>query len=209
MTHVAFETLIDYLDNRLDPKLHTRVAAHLQACVECQQLLTSAQRLPQSANESDSAGPSPALMRRAIAAFRHSRQRTAHTSHSVVTCLFDSWDGRLPMGIRGHAEERQLLYRFADVDIDLQITPNRVAAPDNTILHSVHGQILHMVLAPERLEGIAVKLVSHAGGEAVRGTMVDDLGRFNFSLVSAANYTLQIDLDDATVRIEELTLGAV
>jgi len=194
--------LIDYLNNQIEDDAHVAVDAHLATCADCRAALAAARDFLASARTHTSATPPPGLIRRALAAFRQIKQRNSIRYEPAALLQFDSWDLALPTGARGHTHDRQLLYRFMDFDIDVQITP-RI----NARTYTIHGQILREAGALASLEGTAIRLLAQIDESNLRQTMVDDLGRFHLSHVAAGPYLLQIELADAKVRIGALTIG--
>jgi hypothetical protein len=70
------------------------------------------------------------------------------------------------------------------------------------------GTLLGLVVAvdepPESLEGHEVRLLSETGTSLT--TQLDDLGNFEFGFVEAGSYTLEVDLGDGVLVIEELQI---
>ncbi len=201
MGHIEFATLIDYLDEQVEIELRTIVDEHLAICADCRSSLAAAREFLDSARNRTLATPSPALTKRALAAFHQIQQRKSMRDEPTASLQFDSWNLANPIGARGQSHERQLLYTFMDFDVDVQITPQV-----NTRIYNLHGQILREHGDLALLEGIAVRLLDEEDASNVRQTMVDDLGRFHLSQVPAGRYLLQIELTDAKVRIGTLLL---
>ncbi len=203
MAHIEFATLIDYLDNQVETELRTTVADHLATCADCRIALVAAQNFLDSARNRTFATPRSALTQRALAAFRQIQQRKSMRNELVANLLFDSWNLAAHSGVRGHSHERQLLYKFMDLDVDVQITPQVDARTYN-----IHGQILREQRELALLEGTAIRLLDEEDTSNLRQTMVDELGRFHLSHVTAGRYLLQIELADAKVRVGTLALDS-
>jgi len=206
LTHPDFETLLDYINRRLDDTDHIALEQHLGVCAECQALLTHARALIDSLREQPAAIPSASLVQRAVAAFRQIQDRRSERPAATATLLFDSWDGAMSAGVRGHATERQLLFHCADLDgaaldVDVQITPDLQQQ-----LYLIQGQTLREGIGPALLEGLAIKLIQADSSQFLRGTIIDRLGRFHFSQVPSGHYLLQIELHDTKVRVGALVL---
>jgi hypothetical protein len=202
LKHLPFETLIAYLEHDLDSQSYASVEQHVRDCADCQKLLDAARLLSQQVNESSLEEPRPRLIQRAVAAFRRSQLRAENPSEPPVSLLFDSWDSSLATGTRGHTEDRQLLFQVGAFDVDLQLMYDA-----QTKSHKIYGQLLSEAASQATLEGSAVRLQEIDSEQNLRLTMIDELGRFNFSLVPSANYTLQIDLSDSNIRIGTVVLA--
>ncbi len=183
--------------------MRVMVDDHLAICADCRNALAAAQDFLDSARNRTLATPRAALTQRVLAAFRQIHQRKAMRDEPTASLQFDSWNLALPTGVRGHSHERQLLYKFLDFDVDIQITP-QVDAP----VYNIHGQILRERGELASLEGIAIRLFDEEDESNLRQTMVDDLGRFHLSQVAAGRYLLQIELTDDKVRIGTLVLDS-
>lgn len=207
MIHPDFEILLDYINRQLDEKALTDLEQHLIVCSECRALITHARELMDSLREQSLATPQASLVRRAVAAFRHVHDRRPERTEAMATLLFDSWDGALPAGVRGHSTERQLLFHFADLDVDVQIIPNgQIVSDGRQQFYRIQGQILRAGISPALLEGIVIKLIQDDSSQFLRQTIVDHLGRFHFSQVPTGHYLLQIELHDTKVRTGALAL---
>ncbi|MCE7988757.1 MAG: hypothetical protein DYG89_46980 [Caldilinea sp. CFX5] len=122
LTHISFQRLIDYLEDRLSTTEAAEVSQHLARCTECQRSLPLARQLLTSMRGRNLATPKAGLLRRAVAAFRQQQQRLAHRPQQRGALRYDNWQGQLFAGARGLPGEHQLLYQADGYDVDLQIT---------------------------------------------------------------------------------------
>lgn len=176
------------------------IGQHLVTCTECQNQLTSIRGLIENIRTGNHIAPRAAVLRRAAAAFRQFQEQATNRNQFAANLLLDSWDHGA-IGVRGYVTERQLLYQFADFDIDLQIQPATDAQS-----YTIYGQILRTGTMPDFLEGVAVRLLYRVDGQSLRQILIDHLGRFSFSDVPAGHYLLQIELSHTQVQINDLTL---
>lgn len=144
-------------------------------------------------------GPSEELLRRVVSSFRHHRRRAAQRTAEKALLHFDSWTRMTPMGVRGVAQERQVLFSTPTLDVDFQIT--REPASEHFTLR---GQILGEY--EDSLEGIEVRL--YRKGMLYRRVLTDALGCFVFSLLPEGSYTLRVILDDQEIVVEPVDLHA-
>lgn len=202
MTHPEFELLIAYHNRQLDDDERTIIEQHLTVCPECQMLLVKVQALIQRLQGHEGASVQPELIQRAVAAFRQVQRREAGRAEIDAAQLLDSWQDGQSEGARGRSTERQLLFHFADIDIDVQLLPDA-----DSDFYSMQGQILRKKTSPDFLEGVAVSLLQNQELQPLRQTLVDHLGRFQFSHIPVGHYLLQVELHDAKVHVGPLSLA--
>lgn len=198
MTHITFQTLIDYLENKLNIVEQEQVVTHLAACLLCQQELDTTRRLISARGEGLVAPPRN-LLQRALVAFQRRQMRSVQRVRLDPTLFFDSWTQAAVAGVRGRTQEHQMLYSFDAYDLDLQIELDPA-----TDLFILRGQILTDQVKQTSLEGLEVCL-RLAGNETRRG-LTDTLGRFSISQLPSGLGTLQITLDDADLIVEALAI---
>lgn len=197
MIHPNYETLIKYVEDQLSMSDLTRTEEHLShPCQECNNKVTQLRIVLEAVKKNKTVAPPSDVLNRAVAAFRD-RPATAHRPllRVLAELLFDSRLQLSPMGSRGAARTRQMLFTTQHVDIDLSITPEHRD-------HNLLGQILdrEQVDAPS---GAFVSLQNEIG-TLLRSIETDPLGQFTFKQIPPGVYDLVIDLGSQEVAITGL-----
>jgi hypothetical protein len=198
MTHLSYETLLNYLENQLSTEERNVVEAHLaEACQQCDRGLTRLRAVLDSAARDRTVAPPEAVLKRAVeTALRGKKPSQPGPWTRIVAAL--SFDNRLQLSsaaIRGAARIRQMLFTTEQMDIDLQIKP--VGA-----VHDLLGQILGTARSEELLPAF-VSLHSKEG-ELLRATETDLLGQFAFREVPSGIYDLVFDFENQEVAVTGL-----
>lgn len=201
MTHISFQRLIDYLEDRLSAEEAAEVSLHLARCDECQHSFALARQFLTNMRGRNLEKPKAGLLRRAIAAFRQQQQRLAHRTQQTGALRYDNWQDHRLAGARGLPGEHQLLYQAAGYDVDLQIT--HAPASQSYVLR---GQILTTGQPQAAIEGSAIRLTDEATIE--RGALADHLGQFQFSYLHQGAYTLTITAEAVDIVIRSVQIGA-
>lgn len=201
MTHIAFQTLIDYVEDQLQADHAAEVTAHLTDCAQCQGDLTLARQFLTNARGQALHTPQSGLLRRALAAFRQQQKRIAQRPPQSSNLQYDNWQQYRLTGARGLPAEHQLLYQTDGYDIDLQIT-HEVA----TQSYVLRGQILTTVQPQAATEGSAIHLTDNA--TVARSALADHLGRFQFSYLPKGVYTLTVSCEAADIIIRAVDVGS-
>jgi hypothetical protein len=199
MTHSTFETLLNYLENRLPDDERGQVDTHLGSCPQCRQRLTRLQAFLQSVAEDQTVAPPQDILRRAVDLARGRREFPLRKPWMRVIAAL-SFDSRLQFsaaGTRGAGRGRQMLFTTEQVDIDLQIKPGQT---DSDLI----GQMLATQISENVLPAF-VSLQSTAGTWH-SATETDSLGQFTFRQIPFGNYDLVFDLEDQEVAITGLEL---
>ena len=114
----------------------------------------------------------------------------------LIATLLTPSPGLAYGGLRGDADTSTRTYAGEDVSVSL--------GPGQT-----PGSLLGLVVAPSEppgwLDGREVRLTARDGW--LLSTRVDDLGNFRLETVSPGLYTLELDLPDAVLVVEELRVG--
>ncbi len=202
--HPTFETLLDFLDNRLPKAMGDQVAAHLALpCSVCQGEIESMRHVLQLLRNERLSEPPTAAVQRAMRLFRrfYDRSSADERPRLIARLLFDNL--LLVPGaaaVRGPANERQLLYGVEGFDIDLQIAGEgsqgslrllgQVMSPSDD-LSQVHGGLVQLT----REDGAAVSATT------------DELGTFAFQALVPGDYELWLDLPRAKIWIPYLMLA--
>jgi hypothetical protein len=111
----------------------------------------------------------------------------------VVAGLFTPASGLAYEGLRGTADASTRVF-VAD-DVTVTVGPGSGAG-------TLIGLVMVEGTPPAALAGREVRLV--AIDDVVIGTLLDDLGNFEFELVAAGLYALEVDLADAQIVVEEV-----
>jgi len=199
LTHIAFETLLDYIEDQLSPPERQRVESHIADCTRCREELDAAAAMLHGLEEFDLSAPTPNLIQRTLAAFRRQQQQLAERIAHAATLQFDSKTIATALGTRGAAQEHQLLYSFDPFDLDLQISHDPAS---NT--STLHGQLLSQDDDDEDMMGIQLRL-SSADAEDRLG-ITDELGRFSFAYLMDGDYSLHITCDTYDLVIDSLPI---
>lgn len=203
MKEIEFQTLIDYLNDSLTESERTAVEAYLEEDPTGQQELARARQALAGLRSDDMVAPSPSLMARVQAAFRHRLNRGSDRPQRQAELQFDSWAQPMPQGVRGIPQERQLLFHHGAYDLDLQVV--QAQTPNDYVMR---GQLLaDSPGLQNELEGILLNLRNTTTGQERRG-LTDQYGRFSFSQLSKGEYLLLVELDsyDIVIVLESLSL---
>jgi len=198
MAHPTFETLLDFVENRLPEASRQQVQTHLAApCAACQSELEAIRDMLSLLEDQPPSEPTEASLRRVIRLFQHP---LASQVRLMARLVFDSWLIPAALAARGVGEERQVLYRAEGLDIDVQIS----AESGQRSLRLI-GQVMPVDDDPSPVQGCAVRLVRT---ERVTATTTDELGTFSFAALMPGDYELWLDLPHAQVWIPSLNLQA-
>src|SRR5262245_5859278 len=134
MSHINFETLLDYVEGSLNPETVSAVEAHLaQPCARCQALARQITELTQLMAHDKTAAPPQPLLKRMLAVIH--RRPATERPRIPAALIFDSWQHAPLAAVRGAGQAQQLLFSAEGLDIDLHLTSSQ----DET---TVRGQIL-------------------------------------------------------------------
>ena len=198
MTHLSYETLLDYLENRLSAEKRNAVEAHLaEPCPQCDRRLARLRAVLDATAGDRTVAPPGDVLRRAIDTAR-SGKKPSQPGHWTRIIAALSFDNRLQISAaatRGAARVRQMLFTTEQMDIDLQIKP---AGADHDLL----GQVLGTGRSGEELPAF-VSLQS-SEGDLLRATETDSLGQFAFREVPSGVYDLVFDFENQEVAVTGL-----
>lgn len=197
MLHLTYETLIDYLDNHLSDADRGKVDFHLsQPCQECRAKISRLRSVLDVAADDQTIAPPLDVLNRAFALYQK-KNRPSFLPHlrALAALQFDSRLQLSTATFRGVARTRQLLFSAQQVDIDLQITPER---GDQNLV----GQIL----GPEqgKQQSLAFVSLQNKTGELLKGTETDSHGQFAFRQIHPGIYDLIFDLGSQEIAILDL-----
>jgi len=204
MKHPNFQKLVDYLNNQLTADETQAIEAHVTGCAQCETELNRARYLVTTQQDDDLVAPELSLLSRVVTAFRRQQNRLPNRPQREASLEFDSWTEMAPVGARGMAQERQLLFSEEMFDVDLQI----VKDPPKSSTFTLRGQVLNGddETGFADLDGLEIRLTDAASTEW-RG-LTDTLGQFSFSQLPEGVYTLSIILEDHDIILEDVELKA-
>lgn len=196
--HIAFEVLVDLVEERAPAERAAEARAHIQACSHCQQELAWASRVT-TLMRSDELEDAPLhVVARAVRSLHAVPTPAPQPAPGVLRRLvarlqFDSDVAFTPaFGMRsGQPEGRQMLFTTEEVEVDLRITP-----------YQNQWVVTGQMLGP--CEGGSVELV---GDEAAETAALNDLCEFDLPAVEAGHYTLLLRYADAEVEVSDLQIG--
>jgi hypothetical protein len=199
LSQVLFESLIDYLEERLNDEESDKIQKLLQESSDARKQLEAARLFLQSARSQELAEPPRTLVDRALSAFRRRAHQLNDRIQQMPTLQFDSALSPAPSGVRGSTEERQLLYSVGSFDLDMQMQ-RHVASGTITL----RGQLLTPDMPADGLVGIPISLMSDIGEE--RHSLTDKLGRFSISHLSIGNYAMRLTFDQYDILVDPLVV---
>jgi hypothetical protein len=200
MTHLKYDILLNYLEDRLPAQERSQVEAHLaEPCWRCGRHLALLRTVLDSVTGDRTVAPPPAVLKRAVDIGRSQRKIPKPSPWMRVVAAL-SFDNRLQLSsaaTRGATRVRQMLFTTEQVDIDLQIKPG---VRDKDLL----GQLLGTQSTGEVLPAF-VSLQNNKGA-VLRATETDSRGQFAFRQVPFGVYDLVFDLENQEVAVTGLEL---
>jgi hypothetical protein len=201
MTHLTYENLVNYLEERLSVEERSEADAHLAlACESCGRHLALLRKAFETVKGDHTTPPPASVLKRALdIPLTHPRPQQPGTWQRLVAAL--SFDSHLQLSsalTRGAAKERQMLFNAEQIDIDLKISSGRGS-------HDLLGQILG-----ELQRGNAVSAfvsLQNNSGQILRATETDSLGQFAFHEISSGVYDLIFDLQSQEIAVNGLEVG--
>jgi hypothetical protein len=200
MTHLTYETLVNYLEERLSVEERSAVDAHLAlTCESCGRHLALMRKVFESAKGDYTTPPPVSVLKRAIdIPLTNPRPPQPATWQRLIAAL--SFDSHLQLSsalTRGASRERQMLFSADQMDIDLKISATRGS-------HDLLGQI--MGEQNENIISAFVSLQSNSG-QILKVTETDSLGQFAFREISSGVYDLIFDLETQEIAVHGLEVG--
>jgi anti-sigma factor RsiW len=197
MEHPDFDTLVQYAGGLLPEAARAEFEAHLaQPCAACTRKLAELRAVLATAAADRTLPPPAAVLQQAVAAFDR-RPAPQPLLRVLATLAFDSRSQLSLAAVRGTPARRQMLFTTQQVDIDLQISPERDQ-------HRLVGQILGSESAGET--AAAFVSLNNPSGEALQGTETDAHGQFSFPQVPVGVYDLVFDLAGQEIAITSLEI---
>ena len=195
----GFEKLVDYLDHQLVAPEASRVEDHLATgCLRCAESREWYEGFRLTAASDDSVAPPPWVLKRAVKVFENQQSRPRlreRIGQLAASLIFDSFAHPAVAGVRSaESPSRQLLYRADGYSIDLQV------APFDKSRSGLIGQVLKEGEAAfDSVAGLKVELVG--GGDSIRITETDRLGKFAISGMRHDEYELRIETPHGRITI--------
>lgn len=197
MTHLKYETLLNYLEGQLSTEERNQVDAHFaEACQQCDRRLVLLRTVLQTVVGDRTVAPPADVLKEAVEKAK-SRKKTSKPklwNRMVAALTFDSHLQLSSAAMRGSGRARQMLFTAEQVDIDLQIKSGRSD-------HQLLGQVLDTRHSGGSISAF-VSLQNNEGQQ--RATETDSLGQFAFHGVSSGTYDLVFDLDDQEISVTGL-----
>jgi hypothetical protein len=204
MTHPTFETLLDFVENRLPETTRDQVMAHLTSpCDVCQAEVQAISDMLQLLKKEQLVEPPPSVVRRAIHLFKRLQEQRIGDGRPRIMAhlLFDSRHIARAVAARGVVgQERQMLYSVEGLDIDLQ-----VSGEDSPHTLRLIGQVMPANDDPSQVQGCQIRLEQEE--EVTTTATADELGTFVFPAVVPGDYELWLDLPQAEVWIPSVIIG--
>jgi hypothetical protein len=196
MTHLKYETLLDYLEDRLLAEERSEVDAHLVGgCPQCKRRLSLLREVLVSIAGDNTVAPPADILKKAVGIAGRGPFRPKPWMRVIAALSFDSRLQLSPAALRGVGRARQMLFTTEQVDIDLQVKPAGVD-------HDLLGQVLGAGHSGEAVPAF-VSLQS-SGGQPLRATETDSLGQFAFRQIPSGVYDLVFDLETQEVAVTGL-----
>jgi len=203
MKHPTFETLLDFLENRLPKALVDQVTAHLALpCAACQGEIEGMRDVLQLLRDEHLSEPSSVAVQRAVRLFGrfYERPPSDERPRLIARLLFDNLLVPGAASVRGIENERQLLYRAEDFDIDLQIADEGSQGPLRLL-----GQVMTLADDLSQVRGGLVRLTLE--DDVAASATTDELGTFTFQAIAPGDYELWLDLPQVKIWVPHLTLA--
>ncbi len=176
------DDLLLYQADLLPHAERRRLHRHIQGCVHCQQELVQL------------AAPLAATVSPPVV------ERIAEVGRRILTGLLQPASPTPALALRGHAP-RQYTYQAGDYQLILAVLPPLV----DEDVWQLEGQLIGYHAASFANDAAITVRVQQAGVVVVQDTL-DEFGFFAGDQLAAGTYTLQIDLPDAQILIEGLSI---
>ena len=199
-----FESLIDYLDHRLDDEAARLVASHLcTECLKCDDVLSWYVRVRDIAANDDCIDPPAWVFKRALRLFSAEVAPTTFGTlkQFIASLVFDSLSRPVTEGVRlTQLPVRQLLYRADAYSIDLQI------APCEESVAGLHGQVLREGETRfDSVTGLRIELAVE--NRVLHSVLTNEMGEFRLAKVAQGDYELRINMREGTLVIPQLIIA--
>jgi hypothetical protein len=189
-THLTPETVLDFLEQRLDEGQESEWIQHINECARCSRYLTEWQDFLNLIKRSNLQTAPQRDMERAIRIFQQSRERSSSIRRVLADTIFDTFTRAVLVGARGiPAATRDLVLQAEDFHIHIQIRGE-----------GEQRQILGQILSRTREDFISMaQFHLLRNGERLQAVTADKLGEFHFIDVPEGELNLQVDLPHLTI----------
>jgi hypothetical protein len=197
MTHISYETLLNYLENRLPAEERSKVDEHLaETCHQCDRRMSLVKTVLETAATDHTVAPPSHILQQAIDRAKGQIKEASPKfwNRLVASLTFDSHTQLSFAATRGSGRAHQMLFTTEQVDIDLQIKSGHKD-------HELRGQVLDAQHSGGFLPAF-VSLQNNEGQQ--RATETDSLGQFAFHGVSSGTYDLVFDLENQEIAVTGL-----
>ncbi|MBK9924835.1 MAG: hypothetical protein IPP66_06025 [Anaerolineales bacterium] len=197
MTHISYETLLNYLENRLPAEERSMVDEHLTAtCPQCDRRMSLVRKVLETVATDHTVAPPSHILQQAINRAKGQMKEASpkFLNRLVASLTFDSHTQLSFAATRGAGRTHQMLFTTEQVDIDLQIKSSRND-------HELRGQVLDTQHSGGFLPAF-VSLQNNDGQQ--KATETDSLGQFAFHGVVSGTYDLVFDLEDQEIAVTGL-----
>ena len=183
MDHLTAEDFLRRLEGDFENDRKQDCQEHLQHCAACAVELEAYKNLLLGLADDPLEPPPAEAIHKAYQIFQNEKSFNQLVD-VVAELVFDSWASQ-PVGIRGAADDRQLLLRAGEFDIHLgmEIRRNQV---------HIRGQLMQSV-SDGPVDSCMVHLLNH-DDEIVASATVNELGEFIFAEASPEASSMKVVL---------------
>ncbi len=185
------ETLADLVESRLSDQRRSVALDHVSSCARCSGDLSWLRRTTALMRDDAMENAPDAVIVSAVRLFRPA-MRPDGILRRIIAILQPTGGPAPAFGLRGTANEQQLLYRAGDYQLDVRVAPARNG-------WELNGQ----VFGPAEGDSVAVE---GPGGSFT--TSLSELQEFAFVLAVAGPYTLRVRVGESEIEIPSLEVGA-
>lgn len=197
MAHIQYETLLDYIENRLSAEERSKVDEHLaETCQQCNQHLNLMKKVLNTVSGDNTVAPPNHVLKQAVDKIKKQQKdaKPKLLNRLVASLSFDNRSQLSLAATRGASRARQMLFTTERADIDLQIKPG-----------NKDYELLGQVLDSQHSGGFISAFVSLQNKDGKqKATETDSLGQFAFHGISSGTYDLVFDLEDREIVVPGL-----
>jgi anti-sigma factor RsiW len=199
LPHLSFALLADLVEGRLAAQEQASAQTHLAQCAQCAEQAAKLERVTALMRADTSEDAPRDVLSNAVQLFRTravAAEKPGLLRRLVASLSFDSGSLAPAFGVRSSAtaSARQLLFSAGDLDVDLRLAPASAG-------WVVSGQVLGAC------NGGRVELFAASEVPSSRAALNEQC-EFTLPPVPSGEYTLRLLIDDAEIKIPELSLRA-
>ena len=193
--HISLSTIFEYLGSTLSPEEAAKVAEHLASpCEACRIQVQRAEEMLDLLTQPERTTIPPANVVKRALGLLNTRPVQRPLRQVIADLVYDSFRQPSLAAMRGAPRSRQLLFSAGELDIDMQITPERDSA-------TLIGQVLTRTAAV--LGNLPIVRLYQAG-EVIDTSYSDPLGQFAFRAVPPGRYDVGVWVDPQMVVIKDV-----